>query len=25
MKMMVEKPLQNLFDFIVDRLELELN
>lgn len=25
MKMMVEKPLQNLFDFIVDRLEQELN
>ena len=24
MKMMVEKPLQNLFDFIVDRLEIEL-
>jgi carbon monoxide dehydrogenase subunit G len=25
MKMMVEKPLKNLFDFIVDRLEDELN
>lgn len=25
MKMMVEKPLQNLFDYIVDRLQAELN
>ena len=25
MKMMVEKPLQNLFDYIVDRLQTELN
>ena len=25
MKMMVEKPLQNLFDYIVDQLEKQLN